>query len=140
MDLRLVLLTLAIALISLAIGAIARRFSVATWFPEGAADIAGQPRRWWQSALAVIIILFVFEVLGVAASFYITQPVLKTGQRTLILSLIIAAANFGAVIQARGGADKPLNLMEPFISFKDGLLWPTALPAIAKVLAIPISD
>ncbi|MEA5605461.1 hypothetical protein [Nostoc sp. UHCC 0252] len=72
------------------------------------------------------------ETAGVLASFYIAQPVLKSGQSVFILSIIVALANFTGAISAK--RDETLKPFELFSYFKDGLLWPTALPAIAKAL------
>lgn len=80
-------------------------------------------------------ILFVTEVVGVLASFYLLQPVLKSGQNVIVLSLIVAAANLAGSLSARvdGQSIKPLEALQ---HFKDGLLWPAALPAIAKAVGL----
>ena len=77
--------------------------------------------------------LFIFEIAGVFASFYITRAVLKPEQSTIILSFIVAAANFAGSLAAQD-FKAPLTPLQLFLFFKDGLLWPTALPTIAHTL------
>lgn len=97
--------------------------------PEADALGTDEGRKW-----KVTLALLMCEILGVAASFYLTQTTLRPGQNVFILSCIIAAANFAGALQGRGGLDKPLDPTELFQFFKDGLLWPTALPVIAETL------
>jgi hypothetical protein len=83
----------------------------------------------------VTLVLLACEAAGVAASFYITQAVLKPGQNVILLSLIVAAANFAGSITGRK-LSTPLTPLDIFIFFKDGLLWPAALPALARALGV----
>jgi hypothetical protein len=99
---------------------------------------AGQERMFRPSSsrwLATFV-LFFCELLGVAASFYVTKVTLHPGQSTFLLALIIAAANFVGAFAARGSTAE-LKPLEPFLFFKDGALWPTALPVIANALGVP---
>lgn len=79
-------------------------------------------------------ILFVFEALGVGASLYITRSLVRPDQNPFILSLIVACANFAGIYSARVKTD-PVTPVEVFQYFKDGLLWPTALPTLAATLS-----
>jgi|HubBroStandDraft_2_1064218.scaffolds.fasta_scaffold553024_1 hypothetical protein len=90
-----------------------------------------------QSSWLAAVVLFVCEALGVIASFYLTSVVLHPGQSMFIIALIVAAANFGGAFAARDGA-RELKPLELFNFFKDGALWPTALPTIAKALGVPL--
>jgi hypothetical protein len=83
----------------------------------------------------VTFVLLACEAAGVAASFYITHSALKPGQSVILLSLIVAAANFAGSITGRK-LSTPLTPLDIFIFFKDGLLWPAALPALARALGV----
>ena len=83
----------------------------------------------WHAWLSIGI-LFICEAGGVAASFYVRSVPLITGSNLLVLSLILAAAKFVGAIAGRT-ADAPIRPIEPFLYFKDGFLWPTALPLLA---------
>jgi len=91
----------------------------------------GKKARPW----IVALVLLAFEVAGVFGSFYITQAVLKPGQNVVVLSLIVAAANFAGTLTARN-LTAPLTPMDAFLFFKDGLLWPAALPTLAKSMGL----
>lgn len=79
-------------------------------------------------------ILFAFEALGVGASIYITRSLVRPDQNPILLSLIVACANFAGIYSARVKTD-PVTPVEIFQYFKDGLLWPTALPTLAATLS-----
>jgi hypothetical protein len=83
----------------------------------------------------VTFILLACEAAGVTASFYITQVALKPGQNVILLSLIVAAANFAGSLTGRK-LSTPLTPLDIFTFFKDGLLWPAALPALARALGV----
>jgi hypothetical protein len=121
-------IALAIAAVALVLGWLSHRRRLR---PLPQADALGTDERTkWK----VTVILLACEIAGVAASFYLTQATLRPGQNVFVLSCIIAAANFAGALQGRGGLDQPLNPTELFAFFKDGLLWPTALPVIAETL------
>lgn len=86
------------------------------------------------SPWGIAAILFVFEALGVGASLYITRSLVRPDQNPLVLSLIVACANFAGIYSARVKTD-PVTPVEIFQYFKDGLLWPTALPTLAATLS-----
>jgi hypothetical protein len=48
--------------------------------------------------------------------------------------MIVAGANFAALFSTRVKLD-PITPLELFQYFKDGLLWPTALPTLAATLS-----
>lgn len=125
----LILTSIAIAALALVLGWMGRRPRAAREAESFGTDGEGGAR-----AFKVAAVLLVCEVLGVAASFYLTQTVLRPGQNVLVLSLIIAGANFAGALQGRGSLNDPLRPTELFQFFKDGLLWPTALPVLAETL------
>lgn len=125
----LILTSAAIAVIALIIG-FAQRRGFGVVLPGNSLSKGKKTNPWIVSA-----VLLVFEVAGVFASFYITQTILKPGQNVFVLSLIVAAANFAGTLTARN-LEAPLTPLDAFLFFKDGLLWPAALPALAKSMGL----
>lgn len=126
----LIILSIVIAVFALAVGFAGRLFG-----RTYQAEALGQAKPW--NPWLVAAILLVAEGVGVFASFYITQATLKPGQNTVVLSLIVAAANFvGTFNGLKKKLDDGLDPIEPFLFFKDGLLWPAALPALAHAIGI----
>lgn len=125
----LVLISIAIAAVALIVGFLQRK-KFGLGLPASSLSRAKKTSPW-----IVAIVLLVFEVAGVFGSFYITQAVLKPGQNVVILSLIVAAANFAGTLTARN-LTVPLTPIDAFLFFKDGLLWPAALPTLAKSMGL----
>jgi hypothetical protein len=98
-------------------------------------DLGSSHRRKqgpWVAALG----LFVAQALGVAASFYLVSHVFTPPHNVWLLSVVLAAASFGGGLAARGSR-VDIRPAEIFQFFKDGLVWPATLPALAKVLNLP---
>jgi len=125
----LIFVSVAISVIALVIG-LTQRKKFGFSLPADSLSKGRKTNIWM-----VAIVLLVFEVAGVSASFYITQAVLKPGQNVFILSLIVAAANFAGTLTGRS-LTAPLTPLDAFLFFKDGLLWPAALPALAKSMGL----
>jgi hypothetical protein len=87
------------------------------------------PRSQWLRAG----VLLLAEMAGVAASLYITRALVPPDRNPVVLSILIACANFGGSFVGHD-KDAPLSPQDLFVFFKDGLLWPAALPAIAETL------
>jgi hypothetical protein len=82
-----------------------------------------------------VAILFIVQVVGVVASFYLTARAFGPQQNVWLLSLILAAASFGGAISGRD-SHADISPPELFQFFKDGLLWPATLPTLAKALNV----
>lgn len=123
----LILISIAISVLALAVG-VAQRMG-----PRQIRPADTLSRRKGQQSWLTAIVLLACEVAGVLASFYITQAALKPGQNVVMLSLIVAAANFAGSLTARD-LTAPLTPTDFLVFFKDGLLWPAALPTLARSL------
>jgi hypothetical protein len=124
----LTLISVLIAALALGIGIAQKKLRQSR--PADTLARGGGGRPW-----LVTLVLLACEVAGVAASFYITQAALKPGQNVILLSLIVAAANFAGSLTGRK-LSAPLTPIDLFSFFKDGLLWPAALPALAQALGV----
>ena len=89
----------------------------------------GAPTPW-----LIALALFACEALGVGASLYLTHSYAVADRNPFIISLIVACANFASLFSTRLRQD-PITPLELFQYFKDGLLWPTALPVLAATLS-----
>jgi hypothetical protein len=125
----LIVVSVAIAAVALVIG-YAQRKKFGVTQPADSLARAKKARPW-----IVALVLLAFEMAGVFGSFYITQAVLKPGQNVVLLSLLVAAANFAGTLTARN-LTAPLTPIDAFLFFKDGLLWPAALPTLAKSMGL----
>lgn len=124
-------IAMAIMLVALGVGIVERKRLRAS-FPIESLGQAGGMQLW-----IVVATLFVFEALGVAASLYLIHAILEPSKNLVILSILIAAANFGGLLSARQD-DAPIRPQEIFLFFKDGLLWPAALPSLAATLGVAV--
>jgi hypothetical protein len=127
MPLSLVFLSAIIAVLALAIGLVSRGRTTEPVVILGRANV-------WRPWL-IAGVLLVCETIGVLGSFYITRSTLASSQNTIALSLIVAAANFAGGLTARGARAR-LTPAELFVFFKDGFLWPAALPTLAHTLGL----
>ena len=117
----------------LVLGGVIAAFALALGFYERRHRAEPQMLGKGVKAWGVAVGLFACDALGVLASFYISRPVLQPGQRIVVLSLIVAAANFAGALEARPARAR-LRPADLFQFFKDGLLWPAVLPALAKLM------
>ncbi len=96
----------------------------------GAPDWAVQYGPWLVGGL-----LFLFEVLGVLFSLYVTKQAFSPSLNTVILSLGIAAVSY-AFTNASRPDKSTVTITELFMAFKDGFLWQASLPALANIIGV----
>lgn len=105
---------------------------VPSYPPPSAPLESSKPWMPW----AVALVLFVCEMIGVWASFYVTRVVFAPGQNPILAYVVVGAVNFATTFGTRP-KDTPIVPLDLFQYVKDGFLWPAALPALAKVWGYP---